>query len=59
MTLLSSRITPSEHYDIAYGFAVYRACPKNLHIVYTSICVHSIYACKYKCHTNNLITGKQ
>ena len=48
----------SEHYDIAYRFAVYHTRLKNLHIVYISICVHSKYTWKYKCHTNNL-TGKQ
>ena len=34
ITLLSSRITLSEHYDTANGFAVYRASPKNLHSIY-------------------------
>ena len=51
-------MTLSEYYDMAYGFAVYHTRLKNLHIVYTSTCVHSIYTWKYKCHTNNL-TGKQ
>ena len=53
ITLLSSMITLSEHYDIAYGFAVYCACLKNLHIVYTSICVYIVYR-----HVNTNATQK-